>query len=479
VKFGEYLWKLLPGVFKRKDDGDVRRWVDVQGEVLDELKLSVFAMRRSWLIATAQGAALDAIGKSRKLPRYPGEDDEAYRRRLSAAWEIYSRGGTIPGMVEALRLIGYPDAEVHELYKDGPVSPFHNGAYRYDREVRHSGGVRWAEFRVRTRLEDEKALTRTDMAVLMDTIYRVKPARSMPVAVEFDLAFQDFVPHQDGIEIDVMFVAHALREPYPWPGHSHDGSLRRSGGVRYNTVLDLSAISMRTGWEDRQRARDVRHDGWFRRRGGVFYGEQPTFLDVGGTGVVARWEEELLSSDAGRHRLHVALEGRSKHYLHDGSLWRFGGSPYGHRPMEATDQFPAGPTLHDGRVPRAAIRMYGQDRAGDEFEHGLALHCEESVPGTASYGSSHLRHDGNGSAWWHNGRIQRAPRYTYGGRHVHSGAPLRRLSVHRYGDKALRRNGLATYGRPIPRDGTWTHGANGVRDVFDISVTRYGQRVAV
>ena len=140
MKFGEYLWKLLPGVFKRKDDGDVRRWVDVQGEVLDDLKLSVFAMRRSWVIATAQGAALDAIGKSRKLPRYPGEDDEAYRRRLSAAWEIYSRGGTIPGMVERCGSLATRCGDSRAVQRR-PGLAVHNGIYRYDHEVRHSGGV--------------------------------------------------------------------------------------------------------------------------------------------------------------------------------------------------------------------------------------------------------------------------------------------------------------------------------------------------
>lgn len=479
MKFGEYLWRLLSSPFKRSEDGDVRRWVDVQGETLDNLKLSIFKMRRSWLIATAQGEALDAIGRSRKLPRYPGEDDKAYRRRLSAAWEIYSRGGTIPGMVEALRLIGYPDAQVHELYKDGPVSPFHDGTYRYNHEVRHSGGVRWAEFRVRARMEEDKALTRTDMAVLMDTIYRVKPARSMPTAVGFDLMFQDFVPHQDGIEIDIIFVAHALRENYPWPGHRHDGTLNHSGEVHFDTVLDLSRLLVRTGWDDRQRTGDVQHNGWFRRGGELRYGEQPALLDTSGYVASVDWSEDIPAADDGRTKVRVALEGRPVRYSHDGSFLRLGLSSYGRRGTQATDQFPAGPTLHDGRTPREAIRAYGQDRARDEIHHNVALRWQESIPGTASYGSTHLHHDGGGPKWRHNGCIRRAPRYTYDGGHVHGGTLLRRISVHRYGDKTLRRNGLENYGRPIPRDGTWTHGANGPRDVFEIVATRYGQRVAV
>lgn len=478
MKFGEYLWKLLSSPFKQSEDGELRKWVDVLGETLDEAKLSIFAMRRSWVIATASGQALDLIGRSRKLPRYPGEDDEAYRRRLSAAWEIYRRGGTIPGMQEALRLIGFPDAEIYELYKDGPVSPFHDGTYRYDREVRHKGGVRWAEFRVRARLDDEKALTRTDMAVLMDTIYRVKPARSMPVAIGFDLMFQDFVPHQDGIEIDILFVAHALREGWPWKGHRHDGALTHAGGVRYDTAWDVSALAVHTPLEDRQRAGGVLHDGWFRRRGELYYGRQPAMLETSLFAVTPRWQEEVPSADDGRAIAEIALEGRPLRYRHDGALWRLGGATYGGRRPEGTDTFPAGPTLHDGRHTRSSIRAYGQDRAQEEFEHSLAFQWCETVPGTPVYGASGLYHDGGGAAWRHNGCIDRRPRYIYNGRHAHGGALLRRRSTHRYGDRLYRRNGLHYYGRPIPRDGSWTHGANGPRDVFDIVVTRYGQRVA-
>lgn len=478
MKFGEYLWSLLSSPFKRAEDGELRKWVETLGEQLDEAKASIFAMRRSWLIGTAQGRALDLIGQSRKLPRYPGEDDEAYRRRLSAAWEIYRRGGTIPGMQEALRLIGFPDAEIYELYKDGPVAPFHDGAYRYDRQVRHKGGVRWAEFRVRTRLDDDKSLTRTDMAVLMDTIYRVKPARSMPVAVGFDLMFQDFVPHQDGIEVDVLFVAHALREEYPWAGYRHDGALAHSGAARYDTVWDLSALAMRATWEEQQRAADTRHDGWFRRRGELCYGSQPAMLETTRVVAAPRWDEEIPSSDDGQASVTLALEGRLVRYQHDGALRRLGRAMYGGRDVDGTDTFPAGPTLHDGRRLRSSIRAYGQDRAQEEFGHELALRWEEAVPGAAVYGASGLLHDGGGPAWRHNGCIDRRSRYTYNGRHRHAGALLRVRSVHRYGDRLYRRNGLHCYGRPIPRDGSWTHGANGPRDVFDIVVTRYGQRVA-
>ena len=128
MTFGEYLWGLLTSALRRSADGDLRKWVDAWGAQLDLAKAAIFKLRRSWLIATAQGQALDVIGQGRKLPRYPGETDDDYRLRLSAAWEIYRRGGTIPGMPEALRLIGYPEADIYELYKDGPVSPFHNGA---------------------------------------------------------------------------------------------------------------------------------------------------------------------------------------------------------------------------------------------------------------------------------------------------------------------------------------------------------------
>lgn len=449
MRFGEYFWKLLTRPFKMDDDGSLRTWVDAVGTQLDKVKLSVFKMRRSWVIQTATGEALDLIGRSRKLPRYPGESDEAYRRRLSAAWEIYRRGGTIPGMKEALRLIGYPDAEIHELYKDGPVSPFHNGAYTYNGTVRHSGGVRWAEFRVRTRIEDGRDLTRTDMAVLLDTIYRVKPARSMPTALALDIMFEDFVPHQDGIELDVIFVAHALREQYPWEGHLHDGSATHSGAITYDSTWDVSAVSADLVLEDEQQTGGVIHNAWFRRDGQIRFGAHPSILDTGGAAAVPRFRETLESADA---------------------PGEFGAG------LRASDQFPDGPTLHDG-VPRQSVRRYGQDRVQDEHGQGLRLNVTDTPPGAATYGWGLLRYDGGGPAWRHNGRIGRAPRYTHSGQIDHSGVATRWRALHRYGDRARMHNGLERHGRTIPRDGSWTRGANGPVELFDVVVKRHGRPV--
>lgn len=457
MTFAEYLWELLSSPFKRRPDGEMRRWVDSLGHEMDQAKAAVFRMRRLWLVLSAEGQALDLIGKSRSLPRYPGESDDAYRRRLSAAWIIFSQGGTLPGMREALRLIGYPDAVIHELYKDGPQAPFHNGAAMHDGGLQHQGGVRWAEFTVRTRLED-RDVTRADMAVLMDTIFRLKPARSLPTAVAFELPFEDYVVGRDGVEIDVWFVGHALKETFPWPGRRHDGAASYAAAWLHDSVWDLSALQSDLALRDAAAAGPVAHDGQFRRNAVLRFGAHPAMLEDARVGTASRWQESIASEDAEYHALQLALDGAAG--------------------MDPTDRFPAGPTRHDGRFARSQLSRYSPDETLDRLAGTLRIGALELVPGTLAHGSSFAVHNGGGARWRHNGRVVRGARYVHDGRWHYSGVVNRRMTVFRYGDLSRWHDGLDSYGRLRVRDGAWTHGANGVVEEFAVAVKRHGQCIA-
>lgn len=449
--FSDYLWALLPKSFKGKQDNDASKWVGVLGDSLDTAKAAIFLSRRAWLIATASGNALDNHGRTRGLPRYPGESDDLYRRRLLAAYEIYALGGTSRGIIRALELMGYPHAQVHELYRDGVVTPLHGGTYVYDGQARHRGGVRWAEFRVIMGIEDDRPFTRDDLAVIQAEIYRMKPAHTMPTGLALELDFDEYVPTNDDAEYQVVFVVHALNETFPWPGATHAGLLIHDGVARHDTHYDDSAARAELKLLDRQAATDVRHNRWFRHDQAVNHGAQPAILQVGEVSAAVFFTEP---GPAAAENIDIMLS------------------------LRGQDQFPDEPSAHDGSLAHAATSRYGRDRIIDSGGTALRLSWEDILPGTGSYGSAFLRHDGSGARWIHNGAIRRTPFARHNGKRSYSDQVDRRRTTPHWGERAYRHNGMEPYGRLSAHDSSMTHGANGPVDGFGVVVTRNGRRVA-
>lgn len=118
MRFVDYLWFLAHGVLKRtkKDDNDVYKLFDAAGNILDAAKTNIFLIRRQGLIATATGKALDYHGRGRQLPRYAGETDDQYRKRLLSKREISEKAGTVEGIILALKSMGFDRAEIEPLY---------------------------------------------------------------------------------------------------------------------------------------------------------------------------------------------------------------------------------------------------------------------------------------------------------------------------------------------------------------------------
>jgi hypothetical protein len=173
------------------------------GVSFDDVKAVLFKARRSWLINTSSGEALDLHGEGRGIIRYPGETDELYARRVIAAYEIYAQGGTLPGMKRVLELIGYPDAVIHELYKDDPA--------------------RWAEFNVKFGLEPTRPLTTLDFEILRATIRKIKPAHTMPAKIMPSIEFKDVVNIREQI---LVIPKTAMTDSFPWSGITRNGTLR-------------------------------------------------------------------------------------------------------------------------------------------------------------------------------------------------------------------------------------------------------------
>jgi hypothetical protein len=341
MKFGEYILSLLPGFLRRRDGTktDIERWAEALGVSLDELKQAIFKVRRAWLLDTATGQALDLHGTDRGIPRLPGESDDSYRQRLKAAYQTYALGGTNPGLVEVLKVMGYPNARIHELFKDGVVVPLHNGQNLYNGAARHQGGVRWAEFKIFMGIEDGKDYAAAERQALLAAIKKVKASHSMLAALALELALTDRLALKEQQAIVASYSA-------------EDGTagpiLRHTGAAPYG----------------------IRHDGRaFYQSGRLRDGipEMTTALEIG---------PEVIPGHRD-HRVAYKHDGGGPRHRHSGSLLRMG---FWHHNGQAR---------HDGALRyRDGVAHYGDK----ELVHGGLVRYGSGTPrnGSITYGANGL-----------------------------------------------------------------------------------------
>lgn len=163
MTFKEYLWKLLTRPFKLKNDTESKCYVDVLGDVQEEAKRAMFKLRRSWVVGTATGKALDLLGEARGIRRYTGEADASLQRRVDSAYEIYMLGGTVPGMLQGLTSLGFPDSQILEGQE----------------------GLSWAEFVVVLGLDGDGRLDSAEAYCrIWETLCLTKAAHTMPARLQ-------------------------------------------------------------------------------------------------------------------------------------------------------------------------------------------------------------------------------------------------------------------------------------------------------
>jgi Phage tail protein (Tail_P2_I) len=85
------------------------------GLLLDGLLAAARDANMQRLPGQCANDALPFVGAASNLERYPGEDADAYRSRLKNRWRDYSRAGTRPQMIAALKAAGY-DAVIYERH---------------------------------------------------------------------------------------------------------------------------------------------------------------------------------------------------------------------------------------------------------------------------------------------------------------------------------------------------------------------------
>lgn len=174
---GRYLVALLPPFLARGGDGsDQALWMGTIGELFQTAKGMISGGRRLLFSQTSTGAALDLLGDARRWVRLPAQSDDYYRWFVTRAFELWQEGGTIPGMVRAMNLLGLATAQV---YEHRTRCRYHAGEDTYDGTQTFSvPGDNWALFDI---VVDEAEWSMEDWfkTRVRSVVGRMKPARSM------------------------------------------------------------------------------------------------------------------------------------------------------------------------------------------------------------------------------------------------------------------------------------------------------------
>lgn len=158
--FGEYMFDLLFAPLKRgkRSKNQFFIFFRVVGRIFDGMKDDVFRVRAEANVATASPPMLTVHGRDRGMQRLLGEDDEAYRTRLSMKGIIAEEAGTKKGILRALTALGYDKSYIEPLAYQDPE--------------------RWAEFIVY--LNGSRRSGVNDLNVIDAEVRKVKEGSSKP-----------------------------------------------------------------------------------------------------------------------------------------------------------------------------------------------------------------------------------------------------------------------------------------------------------
>lgn len=155
--FGDYMFSLLfgPLLKVKKAANQFYLFLKVTGKLFDKAKAAIFRVREESMIITASEPMLAVHGKDRDMPRLTGESVEGYRQRLSMKAIIAEQAGSNPGIILAIKALGYKNVRLEPMYLTDPT--------------------RWAEA---TAWISGGDFIITDRDVIQAEINKVKPASS-------------------------------------------------------------------------------------------------------------------------------------------------------------------------------------------------------------------------------------------------------------------------------------------------------------
>lgn len=155
--FSDYMYYLLTSPFKR-----IRRSVNqwyilfrVLGKRFDDAMESLYSAQEQTMVATCVPEMLQLHAQERGLKKYPGEDDENFRKRIANYVEILRLGGTDEGVLLAVWALGYENAQIVKA-----------------KDVSGDDG-RWAEFYIIIR-QDMAENSPIDFSILQKQVRKYK-----------------------------------------------------------------------------------------------------------------------------------------------------------------------------------------------------------------------------------------------------------------------------------------------------------------
>lgn len=205
-KFCDYMYYLLTSPFKKikKSKNQWYKLFKVLGEYFDDGMESIEKAREQTMLATCDVEMLPVHAADRKLTKYTGEEDENFRSRIANYTEVCRLGGTDPGLILAVKALGYPNPEkIMANVLNGRVYYETDGSWILDGSRNLEAGEledRWAEFYIVNNMsvDDEHPVS---TAILKKEVRRVKEVGAKDnYLFRYSLAVHE--PHSTGSRVD-------------------------------------------------------------------------------------------------------------------------------------------------------------------------------------------------------------------------------------------------------------------------------------
>lgn len=205
--FKDYIQELLTRPFRKEKGFVIKDYSRITGDMLDDLKASIFRLRRQWLVTTASDRSLQMLGAERGIFRYEDEPLEIFRNRVQAAYELYALGGTLPGMTKALQALGYEHPEITERTPT------------------------WSRFRITLPVDLADGFTPEAWQRIRDMVWMMKPAHTVPAyTIRLKPELQDLAV-RPAAKISASIFAKWDFWWLNWKLYRLDGSLRLDGSI--------------------------------------------------------------------------------------------------------------------------------------------------------------------------------------------------------------------------------------------------------
>lgn len=111
---------LLPSGRLPVQGNDAEKIISTFSGFITELEAEILRVYLESLAVEAQDTALNIIGESRGIFRYPNESLAEFRVRVLGSYFFWSKAGTLGGLAIALEQLGYR-CNIIEHYKDEPT----------------------------------------------------------------------------------------------------------------------------------------------------------------------------------------------------------------------------------------------------------------------------------------------------------------------------------------------------------------------